>query len=177
MDYARMRIAALTRELLETANMLRGRDLTVARLKKSIKNFRRECDTLRECEALHHQSDTDHQILAKTLHSCIIDILKARADVDTRGRRVDETLLNIFFVLQSYSHTGYEFMCQYLPVPNRKTIYRHFLDRIRVQEEYCPFIWMLALYLKIEDLVCHTGRLGFAKCPAVYNTYFQNRTF
>jgi hypothetical protein len=133
-DYAKARIARLTRQLRETGNRLMGQELLVSRLKISIKNVRREVDTLRECDAVSDQSDSEPQTLAKTLHSCMIDILKARTDVDPLGLRVDTILLNVSFVLQCYSQTGYEFMRQYLPLPNRKTIYRHFLERIRAQE-------------------------------------------
>jgi hypothetical protein len=51
------------------------------------------------------------------------------------GTPVDDLVLQVAFVAHIYSYTVYEFPLRYLPPPSRTTIYDHFVQKIKTQEQ------------------------------------------
>jgi hypothetical protein len=130
MDLAKARIATLTRQLRSAEGSLVGSNLTISRLEKCMKALHRKCDALRD------ESDTGARVIAESLHCFMTRIIQTRVDVDTHGLVIDPMFLSVCFILQSYSHTGYEFLGRYLPLPDRKTIYRRYKPRINELQTY-----------------------------------------
>jgi hypothetical protein len=114
------------------------RQLTDA--KNELASFRMMAAKLRTRNAiLQSRKDESHPDdvppMCPSLHQTVVSILLNRSRSPQSTQKVDELLVNIAFILLSYSFTGYDFMRRYLPFPCRNTIYSTFLPRITMMEQ------------------------------------------
>jgi hypothetical protein len=89
---------------------------------------------------LHKSSKTAPVVAVQSIDAAtncpLLDALRRAGTRSRRGTPVDELVLQIAFVLHTYSYTGYEFLRRYLPLPSRTTIDDHFIQKIKIQEQH-----------------------------------------
>jgi hypothetical protein len=97
----------------------------------------------------------DHQIkqhstsenLKKNIQESVLQRLNDRLFVG-KSKPLDPEILDIAFILQSYSYSGYEILRRYIPFPSRKSIDRHYIPQINQIQESISFINKIAQTVK-----------------------------